>query len=219
MTLPRDQRQIRGLSLRRSKRWLTTVPVVRNRFELPLIDRLGRFTGETIYSLVCDPADVLSTTISTVFSRLWRYANAHNKYDVCAPRRRDILRAAVYYVLQKNSYFMDRILVFLRDLGKLGKLIHRTTLKFLSKCDADKRFVYGQACYNANWLIFRACKPRDKSHYKINTTELVLESEDTCTASKRGVSSLQCHHCVWPRYNLRSKVTAIAENAANLGPV
>jgi len=165
VTLPRDQRQVRGLNLRRSQRWCNMVfPGVGGPYELPHIDRLGRFTGASVYTLACNPADLVSITASTVFGRLKRYASAHNGSKEANRHLREILRAAVYYTLSKNSYFMDRILCFLRDLKKHGKLIHKVTLKYLAKCDADKRFVYGQACYNANWLIFRACRPRDKSH-------------------------------------------------------
>jgi len=191
------------MNLRRSKRWLTTLPVVRNEFQMPLIDRLGRFTGESVYTLSCEPADILSTTIATVYSRLKRYVSAHNEWELVRPRQRDLLRAATYYTLTKNSYFMDRILVFLRDLKKYGKLIHKTTLKFLAKCNADKRFVYGQACYNANWLIFRACRPRDKLHYKFNPDGLSLEPHKVDK--------------VWPRFTIRSIVTNICEDVATLG--
>jgi hypothetical protein len=82
--------------------------------------------------------------------------------------QRVILRAAAYYTLSKNSYFMDRILFFLRNLEKNGKTIHKTTLYFLSRGSEDKRFVYSQVCYQTNWLIFRAVRPRDKlPHIKL----------------------------------------------------
>lgn len=201
MKLPSNQRQVRGLNLRRSNRWLDTLPVVRNEYELPLIDRLGRFTGESVYTLTCKPADVLSITIATIYSRLKRYVNAHNERELVLPRQRDILRVAAYYSLTKNSYFMDRILVFLRNLKKYGKLIHKLTLKCLTKCDADKRFVYGQACQNANWLIFRACRPRDKSHIK-----QVMFGNAPPAAVERA----------WPNYSVRFAVTTIAENVATV---
>lgn len=160
--LPIDQRQVRGLNLRRSERWSYGLSLTET-YNLPHFDRLGRYTGASVYSLPCGPHDVISIAVSTVYGRLKRFASAHNKWHVVNGYLRNILRVSAYYVLSKNSYYMDRILVFLRNLKKYGKLLHRTTLHFLAKSDADKRFVYGQVCFQTNWLIFRACRPRDKS--------------------------------------------------------
>lgn len=161
--LPPNQRQVRGVSLRRSARWVDYLPEFNQmEFDLPLIDRLGRYTGKALYSIACRPTDVVATVISTIFSRLKRYSCYHNSFRAFKLREKDIFRAAVLYALSKNSYYMDRILYFLRDLKERGRLIHPVTLHFLSKGNEDKRFVYGQACYQANWLIFRAAKPRDK---------------------------------------------------------
>jgi hypothetical protein len=170
---------------------------------MPHIDFLGRFTGESVYTLACDPADVLSTTVATVFSRLKRYAYAHNDRNIVLKLLRTILSAAAYYVLTKNSYFMDRLLFFLRNLKDNGRQVHRLTLKFLARCDADKRFVYGQVCYQTNWLIFRACKPRDKSHHKT----LRLPTNLGRDLDWLGVK------------NIRSHVTMSAEDVAIVGPL
>jgi hypothetical protein len=166
VSLDKNQRQVRGLNLRRSKRWMLSLPGVKPEpYHLPHFDRLGRYTGTSKYTLACEPPDVLSISVATVFGRLKRYTSAHNPVELVKPRLRDILRAAAYYVLSKNSYFMDRLLYFLRNLKSNGKLIHRTMLYYLARSDADKRFVYGQVCFQTNWLIFRAAKPRDKSLY------------------------------------------------------
>jgi hypothetical protein len=163
VNLPLAQRQVRGMDLRRSKRWSFCFPGVTGvEYEMPFIDRLGRFTGASVYTLACEPADVLSITTATVYGRLKRYCNAHNGWRVTRRLLREILRAAAWYTISKNSYFMDRILFFLRDCRNYGKLIHKTTLHYVAKGSADKRFVYGQVCYQTNWLIFRACRPRDK---------------------------------------------------------
>jgi len=163
VVLPPNQRQVRGLNLKRSKRWSDAFPRMGGGYELPLIDRLGRFTGSSVYTLACEPADVLSTTVATVFSRLKRYAFAHNSAREVARLLRVILKAAAYYTLSKNSYYMDRLLYLLRTISRNGNRIHPLTLKFMTKMDADKRFVYSQVCHQTNWLIFRACRPRDKS--------------------------------------------------------
>jgi hypothetical protein len=202
--IPVDQRQVRGAQLRRSTRWLDTFPAVSGEYQLPHIDRLGRFTGESVYTLACNPADVLSTTVSTIYGRLKRYAAAHNQGSVLRKWTRVLLRASAYYALSKNSYYMDRILFFLRNLEKNGKLIHPITLKFLTKCNADKRFVYSQVCYQTNWLIFRACKPRDKLHFKhkksLGTPPGFLDLQGTARHGR-----------------FRSNITALAESVMLLG--
>jgi hypothetical protein len=175
VVLPENQRQVRGLNLLRSERWAYGFSM-KYPYALPHFDRLGKYTGQSVYTLPCNPNDVVSISISTVYGRLKRYACSHNSWKIVRPRQRDILRAAAYYVLSKNSYFMDRILYFLRDLRKRGKLVHKTTLYFLCKSDADKRFVYGQVCFQTNWLIFRACRPRDKSLYFNSTKVASLET-------------------------------------------
>lgn len=171
---------------------------------MPLVDRLGRFTGQSKYTLTCEPADVLSITVSTIYGRLKRYAHAHNERVITGRHLRVILRAATYYCISKNSYFMDRILFFLRDLKRNGKLIHKLVLHFLAKGDEDKRFVYSQVCYQTNWLIFRVVKrPRDKLP--------LLKSFSVSNPSlfRRGTLTLKA--------SVRSTMTAIAENAAMVG--
>lgn len=206
VVLPLSQRQVRGLNLRRSKRWLDAYPRIGGAaYSLPLIDRLGRFTGASAYTLACNPSDVLSTTVATIHSRLKRYAHAHNRSRTVSKHLRLLLKVAAYYALTKNSYYMDRILYLIRHLEEkdTGKRIHATTLKYLVKCDADIRFVYGQVCYQTNWLIFRACRPRDKSHYKIPSWS------DLGFLGRPGYLQRKAV--------FRSTVTTIAENVATIG--
>lgn len=203
VNLPRNQRQVRGTTLKRSKRWSMCFPGIGGPYQLPLIDRLGRFTGASVYTLACEPADVLSTTVATVYSRLKRYAGAHNKNFVVNRYLREILRAAAYYVISKNSYFMDRILFFLRNLERNGKQVHKTTLYFLARCNADKRFVYGQVCFQTNWLIFRACQPRDKLHILNKCDRISPDFLGKPGSARRGI--------------VRSTTTMFAENVAAVG--
>lgn len=201
--LSRDHRQVRGLNLRRSKRWSMCFPGVGGPYELPLIDRLGRFTGASVYTLACEPADVLSITVSTIFGRLKRYASAHCKNSIVNRYQRVILRAAAYYAISKNSYFMDRLLFLLRTLEKNGRSVHKLTLKFVAKGNADKRFVYGQVCYQTNWLIFRACKPRDKLPLLKKCDRISPGFLGSPGSFRRGI--------------VRSTTTKFAENVAMVG--
>lgn len=203
VTIPRTQRQVRGTDLRRSKRWLMSFPGIGGPYQLPLIDRLGRYTGASVYTLACEPADVLSSTVATVYGRLKRYAHAHNKKFVVNKYLRTILRVAAYYTISKNSYYMDRILFFLRNLEMNGKRLHPITLHYLTRCDEDKRFVYGQVCYQTNWLIFRACRPRDKLHHLKIMDRINPDYLGKPGSMRRGY--------------VRSIVTKLAESVATIG--
>jgi hypothetical protein len=144
--------------------------------EVPFIDRLGRYTGRSIFRWRARVTDVFATTVSTIASRLLRYASKHNHSKVVGRHRRLILRSAAYYALSKNSYYMDRFLYFLRGLGERSRPAHAALVSNIVKLDANKRFVYSQACYQANWLLTRALKPRDKSKLKFKDLTTVPNS-------------------------------------------
>jgi hypothetical protein len=132
-------------------------------FNVPLIDRLGRYTGSSIYKWACDPRSLIATTVSTISKRLVDYSRRHNKWYIVKKNLSRILRVSAYYAITKNAYVWDRVLFFARDLEKNGKLLHTFLLKFLSKLDDHKRFVYSHVSFQTEWLLFRAKWPRDKS--------------------------------------------------------
>jgi hypothetical protein len=157
--------EMRGFEMRRSNAWLDAAPII-ERQGIPLISRLGKFTGHDIASWDCTPAQWLGSVVATIASRLRLYTRKHNHGREVSRYLRTIVRVSGYYALTNNSYLMDRVLYFLRNLKERGHLIHKTLLKFLSKMDVNKRFVYSQVSYQTNWLLFRAAaRPRDKSKF------------------------------------------------------
>jgi len=162
-----DQRQLRGARMKRSKRWLECAPSFDWK-PFPLISRLGKRTGLTMFWWKCSLPDWVASVTSTVSNRILSYISRFKtNRDIMSSYRSVILKAAGYYVLTNNSYFMDRLLFCCRNLRLRGKLIHKILLHFLSKMDANKRFVYSQVSYQTNWLLFRAAsRPRDKSKFK-----------------------------------------------------
>jgi len=163
--LDRGCSKARAISIRDSDRWLDTYKTPCGGLGVPYIDDLGRITGHLIHKWACDPKTLVASCISTVASRLLRYARRHNKRKLVGAHSKAILGAASYYIFSQNHHFHDRILFFLRDLSKRGTLIHRLRLFFSSKMDDDKRFVYSQTCFQVNWLLFQGTKPRDKSMF------------------------------------------------------
>jgi hypothetical protein len=151
--------------VRESTRWYDMPPPIKGRFVLPFIDDQGKFTGSGLYTWYCDPRSYISTVVATISRRLEVYARRNNRYHIVRCYLNQIVRVAYYYAVTKNDYLMDRVLFFLRDLKKRGKLIHRVLLRFLSKRDENFRFVYSHVCSQAKWLLFRVSRPRDKSRF------------------------------------------------------
>lgn len=161
-SLPLKPKYARTFSVRNSNRWIVGHDGDIETYNLPYIDKLGKITHHTMFEWKCDPRQYTATMLSTVSRRLQYYARRHNHKGVADRRAHDLVRASVYYCLTKNNWFWDRILYFTRNLQKNWRHIRTLTIKMLKKVDENKRFVYGQASLQANWLLFRVCKPRDK---------------------------------------------------------
>lgn len=162
----------RGFIQKRSTRWLDCAPLAQSWLPIPLINRNGKLSGHTLCRWNCEPAQWIASVVSTVTSRLRRYALKHNKGYIVSRYQRLFTRVSGYYVLTRNDYLMDRILYLLRNLEEKGKYIHRVLLNYLTRLDDNKRFVYSQVSYQTNWLLFRACRrPRDKSKFKFKGSD------------------------------------------------
>jgi hypothetical protein len=189
--------------MKRSKRWLECAPSFDWK-PFPLISRLGKRTGLTLFWWQCSLPDWIASMSSTISNRILSYiARFKENRDIMSSYRSVILKAAGYYALTNNEYFMDRLLYFCRNLRQRGKLIHRTLLCFLSKMDENKRFVYSQVSYQTNWLLFRAAsRPRDKSKFKylessqpsksIGSRRVNESSIGMCNTAKAIMSAISC---------------------------
>jgi len=155
----------KAISIRSSTRWLDTFKTPNGGLSVPFIDELGRITGHTLYRWSCDPRSLITTVVATISNRLVRFCRRHNPWHIVRGHLKALLEASAYYAFSKNSYFWDRVLHFSRNLKKRGNLIRSTRLSFSSKWDDNKRFVYSQVTFQTNWLLFRAFRPRDKSHF------------------------------------------------------
>lgn len=155
--------RMRGAKIRNSKRWIAGISPPVTAMDFPYIDKLGRYTGTTLFKWYCDPKSFVASVVSTIASRLINRARHYNSMRLVERFSDRIIRAAYYYAISKNSYFWDRILFFVKDLEKNGKLIQTCVLRYILKTDAHKRFVYGHVCSQTQWLLFRAERPRDKS--------------------------------------------------------
>lgn len=152
----------RGMIVRSSLRWIGGIsePMV---LRVPYYNKLGRDTGHTLYRWKCEPQSLVASCIATVYHRLREYCFRHNSPKVVFRNVGRLLRAATYYIISRNEWFWDRILYFSRNLEKFGNLIHKYTLRLVLKTDDNKRFVYGHATHQAQWLTLQAERPCDKS--------------------------------------------------------
>jgi len=169
------QPQKRAVSIKNSSRWYDCFPLPDSgngwEWKIPYINKVGKYTGHTVYRWNCAPQAALATIISTISKRLLFYARRHNKLHVVRRNYKRIVGAAYLYAVTKNAWFMDRILFFLRKLEERGNLIHKFTLKFLVKQDEYIRFVYSQVLLQTNWLLSQARRPCDKSSRFVRPTD------------------------------------------------
>jgi hypothetical protein len=177
------QYHYKGINMLTSNRWLRCMKSPNSSADLPYIDKLGRFTGSTIYRANISPQGFISTVVSTISKRLRFQVARHNPIHQCNIRQSLITKCAAYYALTKNSYFMDRFLVLSKNLRENYKTISSLLHRFSRKLDAHKWFVYGHVCLQTQWLTLRAARPRDKSAL------IVSESNFTLPASIRGSKS------------------------------
>jgi len=155
--------RIRGAKIRNSKRWIGGISQPLQALNFPYIDRLGRYTGTTLFRCSCDQRSLVASVVSTILDRLINRAKHYNDMRLVLRNSDRLVRAAFYYAISKNNYFWDRILFFAKNLEENGKLIQTFVSRYILRTDAHKRFVYGHACNQAQWLLFRAERPRDKS--------------------------------------------------------
>lgn len=155
--------RIRGAKIRNSKRWISGIAPPLTGLNFPYINKLGQFTGTTLFKWYGDPRSFIASVISTIANRIVNRALQYNSMRTVVKCTDKIVRAAFYYAISKNSYFWDRILFFTKDLEKNRNLLHKFVLKWVLRTDVHKRFVYGHVCNQTQWLLFRAERPRDKS--------------------------------------------------------
>lgn len=173
-SLPEDPKLIRALSLKVGN-WLGSREDFKKPYRVPLIDSVGKFTGCTLYKASMNSQSFISTVISTISNRLRGWTHRHNSRINFKSKKylTDlIVRTACIYSMTKNTYLMDRVLWLLKDFEKHKKSIAGVLAHFASKLDANKGFIYGQACSHAHWLTSRVSRPRDKSSANLHTFPL-----------------------------------------------
>lgn len=153
-----------GLVLRTSDRWINARQT-KSEMSLPLIDKKGKFTGSTLVRTRCTALSFIATVVATIANRLSQHISRSNNqgHRTVVRYKRLIVQSAYYYAISKNNWFLDRFLFLSRNLEKNRRAAQSLLMKFLTRLDDNKRFVYCQVSFQTNWLLFRAHRPRDKS--------------------------------------------------------
>jgi hypothetical protein len=176
-----------GMEFRSSLSWFTP-NLSHKRFRaVPFVTRSGKFSLHTHSVWKCFPEQFIFSLISTVYSRLLailrKRKNSSRRLLNCA------FKVSVCYVLTRNNQVIDRFLGIsnprvMRTVRSVENLVHF----FVSELDENKRFVYSQAYFQANWLKFQVFRPSDKSRDEVkigsHLTHLGLDRPSLCDDSK-----------------------------------
>jgi hypothetical protein len=151
-----------GMDYRSSLSWFNKELSVRKFRAIPFVSLSGKFSLSTLYLWKCYPEQVLFSLISTVYSRILKILRKRKRVDRrllnCA------FKCSIVYVITRSNWIIDRFLGMSRrtPIRKVENFIHYCVCEL----DENKRFVYSQAYYQANWLKFQVFRPSDKSRYE-----------------------------------------------------
>jgi len=155
-----------GFWYRNSSSWTGVRNEKSRLYNLPCITNLGFISNCTVYKWNCKPSQIVATLVSTVYHRLMKLMKRRHKHKAFKLSHQ-VLRCAVYYVFTKNDYFLNRVLGITRVTPWKSKSRLRKLLSLVeAKLDENTRFVLRQVCFQADWLKFRAERPRDKSNIR-----------------------------------------------------
>jgi len=154
-----------------------------SRYNVPYLDRLGKRTGDTLYTWYTTLQSFCASYVATIVSRLNRIIDRTKlKSNVKTGLRKLCVRISALAFISGKNYIIDRFQALLRKRG-CQRILNSMIRKFISKLDDNKWFVYRHISSQIQWIDLRGgnSRPRDKS--KITASTLLL-------ANKLGRSSL-----------------------------
>jgi hypothetical protein len=209
-----------GMDFRTSERSFQSLKPERSVFAVPYFAASGKASNRTLYHWRAHPQQVFFSMLATIHSRVSSLVSkrfvkrTRQLFDAC-------FKVSALYAITHDDYILDRFLGMCRPCTPM-KSVHGFLTFCVSQLDANNRFVYCHAMYQAKWLQFRVSSPRDKSrasrwvedHIRpndwtdISTPGDVLESWKAfanCMQFMK-VTKIQC-----------SGVTAISRSGSSLG--
>jgi len=134
---------------------------------IPFVNQVGKISPHTVCEWRCHPLQAVASMSATVFKRIQRMVLKRHGPKFAFAISQLLFEVSVAYVVSLNDWIIDRVLGVLRTKRKL-KIVRSLLNVFITKLDADQRFVLRQACSQAHWLTSRSKRPRDKSRMKCN---------------------------------------------------
>jgi hypothetical protein len=98
---------------------------------------------------------------STIFKRIQRVIIKRHGTRFGFSCHDLLIEASIAYAIRRDDWILNRLLGILKKKNKKPAKI--ATKRYVATLDEDQRFVLSQALQQANWLTFRAYRPRDKS--------------------------------------------------------
>jgi len=155
------------MEFRSSLSWFNPQLSLKKFRAIPFVGKSGKFSIHTLCVWKSYPEQVIFSLISTVHRRVLKILM---KRHVTVSKRllNACFKMSILYCITRNNWIIDRFLGMTRakrgaPIKKVESLIHVCVCAL----DANKRFVYSQAYFQANWLKFQVFRPSDKSGEKV----------------------------------------------------
>jgi len=155
-----------GVECRSSVGWFDS-SLSRRRFQaVPFVCKSGKLSLHTLFVWKAYPEQVIFSLISTVYFRLLSILRKRFGFNLRSRLMNCAFKISIAYVLTRHNWLIDRFLGMSRK-GSSIKTIEKHVHFCVCELDENKRFVYSQAYFQANWLKFQVFRPRDKSSEKV----------------------------------------------------
>lgn len=137
-------------------------------FAIPYLDRVGKDTGEQLYTHVTTFPSFFASIISTKISRLRALIDSRK---IEKWKRRGLkqlcCRVAILSTISRSDYIVDRFCSLMCTRG-VFKIVNAMIRRFVAKLSDDKWFVYRHTSSQVQWLDLRwGVKPPKRDKLKI----------------------------------------------------
>jgi len=152
-----------GMEFRSSVSWFDTSSSQRAYRATPFVSKSGKFSLNTLCIWKCYPQQQIFSLVSTVYSRLRAILIKRFKKELGKRLLNCAFKIAIVYVLTRDNRAIDRFLGMTRRKARTPiKVVEALCTSCVYALSENKRFVYSQAYFQANWLKFQVFRPSDK---------------------------------------------------------